>query len=780
MKKYKSITVENILYFKKAKFVFKPGITFIRGLNLNGDGVSGSTNGVGKSLLFSCIPNILYCTTPLAKKNDKKALFGKNSSITFDFKDGKTNWSLVQRSNGKNVGYDVYRNGENIKPRTNTIAETKIKELFDISEDLFYTKDYISIQRPHMFLRGSNVQRQEFFTEVFGLDQLDKIKVSLGLKVKDLKGKKIKLNTYYEQRATIEELISKIAWSDEKKEKVETLQIRSDKLRVEYSELNNVLTGLTARLSLLKRIKQIVHKLGDNQVADEVILKKKAYKKLLVQLSDYEEYLRALNKYTRNTEELKKRISNLETKIKDCSEDKDISKVRKQIKKLTAQISTLKHDVKTLKQLRSEYGDIAAGIPKGSDLKNYQAEEELVTLIHEYEQLAKLYKALNSTNKLKRCPLCKSDVSLQSIKTSAEKVTQKLPKLNEDLNIVRCLKQLEILQKRAKKLLGCEEQLLELELKLDKLERYEETIERNSKVRSQIKDSKKLLSQIDKPKEVSKPDTSLSSKELQNYISDCNLYLSWIEELEQLQEEQLRIYGDEISISALNKKLERAKDKQEKLNVELREINAELPLLISEQKQLDSLKEQLITIDEKIVAIKLELKDLKVLEALIKAYSSKGLKIGIMKKIATLVEANLNLYRPLIFAEPFKFSISITENKFDVIVDRSKSGAQNKLISDVSKLSGAEGTCFILLLLLSILPLIPQRKRTDTIILDEMTALLGPPLKNIFYTKFLPMLATIVSKVVCIITDTDIPLNDARIYTIQKKGKESTLIESTC
>ena len=202
----------------------------------------------------------------------------------------------------------------------------------------------------------------------------------------------------------------------------------------------------------------------------------------------------------------------------------------------------------------------------------------------------------------------------------------------------------------------------------------------------------------------------------------------------------------------------------------INKINEVLPNLLSEQKQIAELHRQKKELDEKVDKINSALHDLPVLEALIKAYSSKGLKVEVMKRIASLVEANLNLYRPLIFPESFKFNIEIKENSFDVLVDR-----KNGITSDVSKLSGAESSCFILLLLLSVLPLIPRRKRTDTIILDELDAPFGPPLRNLFFTKFLPMLQTIVPKIIVLSTAKNVPVEDARFFTVVKDGDESRL-----
>jgi DNA repair exonuclease SbcCD ATPase subunit len=143
-----------------------------------------------------------------------------------------------------------------------------------------------------------------------------------------------------------------------------------------------------------------------------------------------------------------------------------------------------------------------------------------------------------------------------------------------------------------------------------------------------------------------------------------------------------------------------------------------------------------------------------------------------MKQISELVENNLNLYAPLICAEPFKFKIEITENDFQVIVDRG-----HARVSDIRRLSGAESSCFNLLLLLAILPLIPNARRVDTIILDEMDAPFGEPLKELYTQKFLPMLQTIVPKVVVITTSKTLKFAEATNYLIVKEGEESRIEE---
>jgi ABC-type siderophore export system fused ATPase/permease subunit len=75
------------------------------------------------------------------------------------------------------------------------------------------------------------------------------------------------------------------------------------------------------------------------------------------------------------------------------------------------------------------------------------------------------------------------------------------------------------------------------------------------------------------------------------------------------------------------------------------------------------------------------------------------------------------------------------------------------------------------------LPLIPRRLRADTIILDEVDAYLGPPLKRLFFNKFLPILGTVIKKIVVITTDTKVTVEGARNVLVEKSGNVSSLKE---
>jgi DNA repair exonuclease SbcCD ATPase subunit len=768
---YKSLELQNILYFKKVKFLFKNGITVVRGLNKNNTSLPTNTNGVGKSLLFSCIPNVLYFTTPLAKKNDKKSIFNTNTStIRFTFKKGSVLWTIEQKSKGKSIVYDILKDGDSIKPRTPSIAEDKISELLDISEDLFYTKDYVSIQRPHLFLRGTNIQRQDFFSEVFNLNHYDNVKTLLQAQVRELKHKKSKLEALEEHHAELVEKLKSLNWTSEKENELSSLEEELKDLNTKYTAQATTLTHKQAHLTLVKRINSLLNKLDGEQDYKKVKVKKLEYKKQLSCLQEYSEYSRAIDRYIKDTEELSKQLKQTKKKLQHLNKPKtSLEQLEEKIEKLKTKKVKLKLDKIELEKLRRSYEELDSSL---SGNKPKHTEDELVVRINELNQIISLYNSLSNELVTNKCPLCQSKVNIKDLGKIYEEANSELPKRKKELKIVKILSELKQLKLKAKKYKGCEEELESVVLNLNKLEKEHDELVEYQELENSVLKLERLLQKVHQPKLVDKPESNFTEKELEKRISDCDKFLALLEELDELKKEELKIYKITSKEKILNKECNELEKSQNTLSKKINRLNETLPLLLSDQKQVSDVHESLDAITLKLDKMRSELKDLPILEALIKAYSSKGLKVEVMKRIASLVEANLNLYSQLIFAENFKFSIQIEENSFAVNVNR------KGIISDISKLSGAESSCFILLLLLSILPLIPRRKRTDTIVLDEVDAFMGPPLKKLYFTKFLPMLQTVVPKICVITTAKNVDIEGARYITVVKDGEESKLEES--
>lgn len=297
MIKCKYLRLINVAYYKDVTFKFRAGISIIRGLNLNAKNQARSPNGVGKSLLMGAIPNIVHARTPLStKKNDKTAVFGKGGSIQFKFDNAKIKYDITQLLKGKSTEYILLKDGVDTETRTATIIEDKIrKEIFPLSEELFYTTVFLSVQRFPTFLRGTTAQRQEFFTEIFNLDHYDRVRAQLNTQIKELKAKGIKLETLTEQLDEINRNIKKLDWTVEKENELKILNERQSTCNLVFLDNNLMLDELKNYLVLAKRISNLQRKLKGKLDISLKSLKKKQgkFETDLKQYFSYNEYKRA-------------------------------------------------------------------------------------------------------------------------------------------------------------------------------------------------------------------------------------------------------------------------------------------------------------------------------------------------------------------------------------------------------------------------------------------------------------------------------------------------------
>ena len=74
-------------------------------------------------------------------------------------------------------------------------------------------------------------------------------------------------------------------------------------------------------------------------------------------------------------------------------------------------------------------------------------------------------------------------------------------------------------------------------------------------------------------------------------------------------------------------------------------------------------------------------------------------------------------------------------------------------------LSGSESRCFMLLSLLSLLPLIPSSLRTDYVVLDEIEAGISEENRKLISQNFFKTLQTIIPKVIVVT-----PMNQQEFY----------------
>ena len=165
------LDLHNVVTFKKASLDFPEGLTYVRGLNLDSDAANPTSNGAGKSLLFSTLANVLYQTTPMAlkRKAKKDILRQKGSTVGLILKPGHDapEYEILQTSSG----YKIYEDGQDVEVRTIPIAEEYIRKLFPLTETKFYSTCYLSTQRPYVLQRDTDSNRLQHLSDIFNLDQ---------------------------------------------------------------------------------------------------------------------------------------------------------------------------------------------------------------------------------------------------------------------------------------------------------------------------------------------------------------------------------------------------------------------------------------------------------------------------------------------------------------------------------------------------------------------------------------------------------------------------------
>lgn len=757
--------LKNVAYFKDVAFKFKPGISFVYGKNLNARR-SGASNGAGKSSLFLSLYHILGFDIPVVRgKAAVRSTFTKGSQSHLSIIKNNHKWVFRKKPGA----FDITKDGKNIKIRTPTLAAERVAKMFDISEDEFYTLVFLDSGRPHTFQAGTVAQRFAFFTEMFRLDDMDNIRRWVKTKISEL-------NTANNDRSRLEE---------EKSELLEDLnEHHLPDLRTKYaSMLEKQKAYLTDQQSIMSKmhdldlwerelksrqrmaeIRKSLRIERNTNIESEIEKAKTNIKKserLAAQHEAYGKYIKRLNKlkFERNVlgEELgiKYSLEDLEYSLEDIHVAiRDYEKRLDEIQDISKPEHVEKNEAAH---------EVLSDVEITDDLED-RFKRHLVKMEERFEAAEAALESFSSAfaEDSCTCPTCYSKLSGSAVKT-----TLSMLKSNVDVALKK--------KKRARKLIDALRHVhsyteYQSQLKLFKeSEAAAEDI--NPKRLQQLRDLESVLMRIGNLEEVSKP---------VGEPADVAKLTTRLSSLNELSSHAVRI-DDDVRIRC-EKLL--AVTSYESLELQLGKVrtgagklNSRIPELKSRIDRLTEKKKRVAEIDSELETIKGELEDLPIYQALLEAYGPAGIKLLLIKKMAMLLEKNLNRSAHVLFREDFKFSLSVGNNEFSAFVHRKS--AQGERVSDIRHLSGAERRVFSWLFALSALPLVPESRRFDTLVLDEPTANLDSDLIEVFRDKLLPKLNKVVPKIVVITPDSQLKTPNANTYTVVKRGNESTLVEGS-
>lgn len=783
------LDLQNVVYFKGAKVrLDKNNLTFIRGLNSDGDPANPTGNGSGKSLLFSTIPNLFFFAPPLSiRKKSSKELLGTTSAVKILMRTAAgVKHVITQKANS----FQILEDGTDLKLRTKPLAEKYIKSIFPLSEVEFYTHCFVSTQRPFVMQTDSNISRMEHLSTIFKLDDFDAMRQVFMKKLSLIKDSEVKLQVLLQSESTLK---SKIAKAESK--------LESGKLELSKSELVAIDAELGAlvkrEFSILKSIQSAETLLAIEEKLDELrasydskespparLKWLKTQRKLVAARESYYELLRA---YKASVRTIEKKIAGLvlpESSAGEC---------QTRIDSLTAALEKLKTKLHVQSDVEHKYRASLSSL-SALEKRALSRHDFDVTQGHEFgagadfsEQISELRASLRLSTLLHdhdfdgTCPTCMSTVDVENIRTVVASAKKKLPALERAQAMVSIYKEWDSLRgdhdqigydpKRHEAMKSKQSTAAE------QLDAAEEDINTWKKHRYLTKS----LSHVEKPEPPpTAPDTELSTQDLDSSIELCSDVISHLSSKATLYESnpELESCRTVASVKKLLAELSSNSERAEKSIGALKTKKANLSAVVETQNALHGefrlYSQELLSVQKQIAKLSPLLADRPVLEVLVKAYSSKGLKTLRANEICHILEANLNHYRGLIFAEPFTFNIEASESGLSILVDRG-----NGKISDVRNLSGAESNCFRLLFILSLLPLIPSDRRVNLLILDEPTAHMHQVTRQIFVERYLPAITELVPNTYVITPNSDEYVKGASEWIVSKKDGESKLLTGT-
>lgn len=786
MLKLVGLELNKIVYFDQARVSFtKSSLVFIRGLNLDSDPANPSSNGAGKTLLFSTIPNVFYFSTPLAiKKNAKKDILGKGSSIALTFRAGDGDKYKVVQASGK---YQIFKNGEDLELKKIPVAEQMIRELWPLSENLFYSTCYVSTQRSFPFQQDSDSARLEHLVDMFRLNQYDLIREHFAQKQREVKDQEVKLSVMEQRRVVLGDKL-RVAKkrlgeynSAELKKQIVARERAVKELERRQHDLNVTLIALRTLLDTERELdalrKSYTHKGQPNEVRGWLKEQRSAARL-------YENYMNLKDQYEDSVEATRKELKQLvlpEKSAADLRSRKDV---------LNEEYDTVVSKLEAANEERTRWNTIVADgkdvatrlMDVGVDVKH----GDTVDIKEDVESQLAVYKATLKLEALLEnhghdgdatCPTCLSEINLASTRGAVRAAKKAIPKLEQRARAQRYYREYTRLKAELKSI-DYDAKAYE-KLKKRRAAISDEIVGIDNDLHTWAQDAtlRKTLASIKPPKKVASPETKLTVKQIDEEIELCGDILKHLEAKAKLTQAHPEL-ATLRKVRAINTVITREMENREAVDSDLMQARKSMSGVTERIEAHTNLTNEcslygseLKSLIEDIEKIKPQIARKRLFEVLLKAYGAKGLRTLAANEICGLIETNLNHYRGLVFSEPFEFSVSASETGLSIMVDRG-----NNKVSDVRTLSGAESNFFRLLFVMSILPLLPDDRRTNFLILDEPTSHADDVSRAIFRERFLPAIQEVVPHCFIISPHTDDYLEGSSEWLVKKHNGVSTVV----
>jgi hypothetical protein len=754
----RKLTLKNYVLFKHAELDLDyNGITVIRGNNTNIKH-GNNTNAVGKSLLLSALPQLLL-NEPVLPGNKSAQISSGTQHLELDVNGTEIILARTPKP-------ELYIDGENQTQHRQADTLDKIQSVINITDEELFTTIYLDSRRPSLLQYGTASTRYTFLTNLYRQHGFDEIRTHINSEITQLSKLEAQRLALLTERGRLEK--DKIEDPTSFKQKLADLETRERQLKERLSRYTRQKDQYRLAVKYQQQVttlKQILDK-DFTDIDDELMREIDAAIKMLETdvkaaeyTSNYTKARKSVLDYKEATVSFREPVSDLLEKWGNPSGPEldeyvgkyeyKIKKAREDKKLLTRELASAKRELANLPELEP----LETRLTK--DPLFSQTPEELKTWRNVLnERLTALESHSGST-----CRVCGQALSEQQ----ANKLIQSVRRDLEKIAVISKHKKIAVERERLERNLGETRQRLDkVEALLDKDALDDILAYRRAAARYADK-----LEQF-RSQYPYKPDDSTAHIDVATATATIQKLQQAKHQARALQAVDVPNLDSSVTAAELEDKIQRLQDK-------LREVSATLPQMYAQKLAHNRVRQRQKEIKQDLTDISTQTRDLPVWKLLQKAYgNADALKTRVLKHLADQLERAVNQHASLLFPEPIKFEFQVQGSaKFAILATRE---VKNNLSTcDVRHLSGAESKSFNLLVMLSVLTLIPSSRRTNIVVLDEMTANMDDARKTLFLEEFLPTLNQIVPHIIVITPGTEI-IPGAREITVTKTGQTAELV----
>lgn len=761
------------------------GLYVVTGENFDSS-VRDNTNAVGKTRLFSPIATTIYENDPmsLVKKNKKELLKTATSSTFLDIATHSGKIVRIKQTASKIFIYDADAKGEfeDTKAIKLEVARSRIAQMFPIRENMFYATCYIQMQRDCSFQRAKPKERLDFITELFDLHVYDLLRKEYAAHLRTLANAKTEHGVLANELVEAENKLKELAFTKSDKSKLRKLTKTLTKISDRLQELYSRQADLSSIVGKADRLEQLQSKLDTalGEIGD-VVPSTKTLEKLKRKLKDirqWEKYVAALDTYKKQKAKIVSRLEELGSIASPSHELKSViaehdslsdsyDSLRTKRTSLVAEFREYESQLATYQKLKSRVEKLrekalGTGLAKTVGLKKSHGYKEINAAIRPVTDLARvtvdLCDRLDGHDTDGVCPVCNSgSFDSKSLKRNLANARSLIADRDVVEEYVFALREFTGKEKPVEP----EGDLSKLDKRIAKMKSKMEVLEERHNVLTKYIDLEESLVALDKPKKPTDKPT-LGYDECENLISSIQHVLEIKSRIADL--------GNVDGVGDAKKRLKAIKAEIADLVERTKSLDTKIRKLKLREYETEILNGNIIKLSKKLESIGPLLAEQDLYKALQEAYNPNNLKLQAADRIVGFLEDSLNAFSHLAFLEPMRFEIRTQKDGIRAEVIRS-----NGERSDIVHLSGAETNCFRLLFAMSLLPLLPENRRTNFLVLDEPDSNCSEPVRNHLIREFLPKLRTVVPHIFWITPKTIDGFDDCTFIKIEKRSGVSNV-----